>query len=234
MSAFKQLYTDMINNGGNSTMPRKAVCCYVKQAFPHFLVTDGYCYVACYFSKGAVDEFHSKFKGSNITDMRGKVINITDYSLEMNRVNSSNVFTSYGGIEVRLIVKSFKPVAGDKKTPTLTRHPENLFRDYEIKMAVQKYTHACLAKAVGGAKESCPDISKFSGKSNVSQGVSSFGGNVFTFKDGKSAFVDMNSIFKGEKGADALKKRSGGSKSPVKKTLKDLKKKLSKKGSKKK
>ena len=104
VSAFKQLYSDMFRNGGRGSIPKKTIKCYVKESFPHFLVTDGYFYVACYFTKRAVDEFHSKFSNLNITDLRSRVIVINDWTLEMNKVNSANVFTSYGGLEVRLIV----------------------------------------------------------------------------------------------------------------------------------
>ena len=215
VSAFKQLYSDMFRHGGDSSIPKKTIKCYVKESFPHFLVTDGFFYVACYFTKKAVDEFHSKFSNLNITDLRSRVIIISDWTLEMNKVNSANVFTSYGGLEVRLIVKSFKPVTQEKEQPTLTRHPVNLFRDDEMKTLIQNYTHKCVASAVsGGAKESMLDISKFAAKSNVGQDIVSFQSgqnfNAWTFKEGKTATADMNSIFKQEKGADALKKIQAG------------------------
>ena len=113
-SAFKQLYSQMINTGGNlsavqnsfkdSTGKVKKIKCFVKEAFPHFLVTDNHFYVPCYFTKKAVDNFKSSHSGVNITDLKSKVVEIGDWSLEMNAVDSANVFTSYAGIEIRLIV----------------------------------------------------------------------------------------------------------------------------------
>jgi hypothetical protein len=215
VSAFKQLYADMFRNGGEGSVPKKTIKCYVKESFPHFLVTDGYFYVACYFTKKAIDEFHQKFSNLNITDLRSRVIIISDWTLEMNKVNSANVFTSYGGLEVKLIVKSFKPVTQDKDQATLIRHPVNLYRDDEMKTLIQNYTHSCVADSVNsGVKESICDISKFPAKGNVGQGVVSFASgshfNSWSFKEGKSATVDMNSIFKQEKGADALRKLTAG------------------------
>jgi hypothetical protein len=214
-SAFKSLYSDMIRKGGSGALPSKSIKCYVKESFPYFLVTDGFFYVPCYFTKKAVDEFHSKFASHNITDLKSRVITIQDWTLDMNRVNSANVFTSYGGIEIRMIVKSFKPVAQDVDLSAMTRHPVNLFRDDEMKTLIQNYIHDSVQIAVkSGAKESIPDISKFEGKANVNQGVVPFSsGSTFTaygFKDGKNATVDMTSIFKQEKGAEELKKRLAG------------------------
>lgn len=208
-SAFKSLYSDMIRSGGSANAPKKTIKCYVKESFPHFLVTDGFFYVPCYFTKKAVDEFHSKFSNMNITDLRSRVIVISDWALEMAKVNSANVFTSYGGCEVRLIVRSFKPVTTDKDTPTLTRHPVNLFRDEEIKTLVNAAHHAGASKGCSG--KGMPDINA-SGK-GVAAGIVSCGGSA-NFKTGNSATVDMNAIFKQEKGAlpSSGKGVSGGAK----------------------
>ena len=140
-SAFKQLYSEMVKSGGDfnklsESIPRKQIKCFVKESFPYFLVTDNYFYVASYFTKKAVDDFKAKFQSINITDLKGKVIIITDWTLEVNRVNSSEIFTSYAGIEVRLIVKNFKLSNTDKDKVTLTRYPINLFRDDEMKQLI--------------------------------------------------------------------------------------------------
>lgn len=88
---------------------KKPIKCYVKESFPHFLVSDGYFYVPVYFTKEAVSDFKNKFSNVNITDLGEKVIVLNDWSLEMKKVNSSEVFTSYANLEVRLIVHSFRP-----------------------------------------------------------------------------------------------------------------------------
>ena len=115
VSAFKKLYSAMINNGGNLSKAQsefkdasgkvKKIKCFVKESFPYFLATDNHFYVPCYFTKKAVDDFKSKHSGINITDLKSKVIEIGEWSLEMAKVDSSSVFTSYGGIEIKLIVK---------------------------------------------------------------------------------------------------------------------------------
>lgn len=40
---------------------KKPLKCYVKEAYPYFLVTDGYFYVQAYFTKEAINEFRSKY-----------------------------------------------------------------------------------------------------------------------------------------------------------------------------
>ena len=54
-SAFKQLYAEMFNQGGDFNKVnkdlKKNIKCYVKESFPHFLVSDGFFYVNAYFTK---------------------------------------------------------------------------------------------------------------------------------------------------------------------------------------
>ena len=137
------------------------------------MVTDNYFYVACYFTKKAVDEFRGKYSNTNITDLKSRVIILTDWTLEMNKVDSANVFTSYNGLEVKLIVRAFKQAPGSDKV-VLSRHPVNLYRDDEMKTLIKNYTHKSIGAAVGGAKANMPEISTFGGRGDVNQGVLGF------------------------------------------------------------
>jgi hypothetical protein len=56
--------------------------------------------------------------------------------LEINKVNSVDVFTSYGGIEVKLIVKGFRHHIYKEDSIVLTRYPVNLYRDDEMKTLI--------------------------------------------------------------------------------------------------
>jgi len=98
-SAFKQLYTELFQHGGDfsklSKDLKKPIKCYVKESFPHFLITDGYFFVPAYFTPEAIKDFRSKFSNVSVTDLAEKVIVLSDWSLEMRKVNSVEVFTSY-------------------------------------------------------------------------------------------------------------------------------------------
>ena len=107
---------------------------FVKETRPYFLVSDSYFYVPAYFTPDAMEEYKSKFPQVNIQDLEGKVIVITNWSLELRKVNSVEVFTSYAGIECRLIIHSFKPQLKESLHPT--RHPANLYRDDGIKTTI--------------------------------------------------------------------------------------------------
>lgn len=203
----------MFANGGDfskfsASQRSQSIKCYVKESFPYFLVSDNYHYVAVYFTKKAIDDFKAKNSNVNITDLKTRVITITDWSLEMNKVNSQDVFTSYGGLEVRLVAKSFKLEKGADKV-ILTRHPSNLYRDAEVKTCIQNFSHGQVVAAANGAKAAMPDISAMKNNGNVSQGVVG-AATSYNFKEGKTAFVSLESVFKQEKGANALSKLSSG------------------------
>ena len=159
LSAFKTLYTQMIENGGDyDSLPKdilkKDLQVFVKETRPYFLVSDSFFYVPAYFTQGALNDYNSKFPSMNILDLEGKVIVITKWTLELRRVNSQEVFTSYAGVECRLIVHAFKPQLKEQLHPT--RFPTNLYRDDEFKTTIQALRHkqvtdAAGAKAVGMA-----------------------------------------------------------------------------------
>ena len=183
------------------------IMCYVKDSFPYFLVADNYFYIPCYFTKKAVDQFKSKTPNVNITDLRREVILIQDWSLELAQVDSASVFTSYAGVELKLIVKSFKVQPGNAGTKlSIIRYPVNIYRDSEIKNLVSSFVNEAQGAAISSAikSESLPDIYKFQAKSSVAQGVVKFGaGDSFTaygFKSGGTPVMEMNALYKLEKG----------------------------------
>jgi len=206
-SAFKSLYSHMINNGNVGGSQGKKIKCFVKESFPYLLITDNHFYVPLYLTKKAVDDFKSKHAGVNITDLKSKVIEIDNWTLEWNKVDSSSVFTSYAGIELRLIAGNMKLVSGTKDKVLLTRYPVNLYRDDEMKTLFQSYHHKQLSGRLPKG-DSLPDVSK-KGDSVVSFAAGGKFG--YTFKVGGTATVDMVSLFKTEKGAAALKKLEGSS-----------------------
>jgi hypothetical protein len=209
----------MLNQGGDfskvSKDLKKPLKTYVKESYPFFLVTDGYFFVQAYFTKEAVADFKSKFGNVNITELHDRVIVINSWSLEMRRVNSAEVFTSYGNLEIRLVVTSFKVNLNERLNPT--RYPINLFRDDEIKTQIQQFRHsaiqAALAKNVKG--DSLPDISKVStagAKGKIEGGIVKASAGKgddfaeFSFKEGTTAVVALKDILVQEKGKDALPK----------------------------
>jgi len=96
-------------NKNSSKIFAKIIKCFVKESGKYFLVTDAYFYIPCYFTPKAYQDFKAKNANLNLTDLQNHVILITDWSLEMSKVSSANVFTSYCGIEIKLIVKAFSP-----------------------------------------------------------------------------------------------------------------------------
>ena len=218
MSAFKTLYTQMIQAGGNynalpASMLKKDLQVFVKESRPYFLVSDSFFYVPAYFTQAALSEYNSKFSSTNILDLEGKVIVITKWTLELRRVNSAEVFTSYGGLECRLIVHSFKPQLKDSTHPT--RMPLNLYRDDEFKTTVQQFRHSQVVAAAAKGGAGAPAIG--SGKGNVSQGLLTNSCGEWSFKEGSTKTVSLGGARKKSAG-DAKVSVKGGAK--IKKVIK--------------
>jgi hypothetical protein len=207
-SAFKLIYKNMLESGRVPDKLKKPIKCYVKETSPYFLVTDDWFYVPCYFTKAAIMDFKQKFPNVSITALEHKVIVITDWSLEMRRVNSSEVFTSYADLEIRLIVQGFKPMLSEQLNPT--RYPVNLYRDDEMKTIIQQYRHQCHSKAAKIHSAALPDISKFSDKKGRldASGVVAGKDSDYSFKDGNTKVEKLQDIYVMEHGKQALAKLS--------------------------
>jgi hypothetical protein len=206
-SSFKGLYTNIITSGFDckKSIPKsKDLHVYVKESYPHFLVTDNFYFVRLYMTKKAVDDFHAANPSQHIVDLKSKTIKIKSWTIEMAK-SSNNNFTSYAGVEIKLIAHEFTTV---KQDLVLDRYPQNIYRDSSIKTLILDQLHKSFTSSVPSA--ALPDISKF-GKGSVSQGVVKAGANAATFTAGKTATEEMNKIFKQEKGQAAFDKLSGGS-----------------------
>jgi len=186
------VYSDLFNNGCDFAKVnnnfKKPIKCYVKESFPHFLVSDGFFFVPAYFTSDAIKQFKAKFGNVLVTDLKEKVIVLNNWHLEMKRVNSSEVFTSYANLEARLIVTSFKPQLNEKIEQT--RYPTNLFRDDEIKTTIQSFRHDSIQKSLSKSSkgESLPDISKLGDAKKSKADASS----VVALKGDKGEFSDYS------------------------------------------
>lgn len=191
MSAFKTIFTEMVNNGGDfaklsNEYTKQSIKVFVKETSPYFLVSDSFFFVPAYFTKAALDEYEKKFANVKVQDLQEKVILINKWSLELKRVDSNAVFTSYAGLEVRLIVQSFKPQLGESLHPT--RWPTNLYRDDEFKTTIQALRHKSVQEAA--AKLPVPEVPLF-GKGDVSQGVVAGKGDDWSFKEGATPVITI-------------------------------------------
>lgn len=212
----------MIQNGGDyNALPkdllRKDLQVFVKEAKPYFLVSDSFFYVPAYFTSAAIADYQSKFPQVNVLDLEGKVIVITKWSLELRRVNSAEVFTSYSGVECRLVVHSFKPQLKESLHPT--RYPTNLYRDDEFKTTIQAFRHQQVCAAAASKKVEMAPIT--GGKGQVSQGVLTNSCGEWQFKEGSTKVVTLGGGKK-PKTADAAgaagAKVKGGKKPSAKKS----------------
>jgi hypothetical protein len=109
-SAFKTLLVKFLEAGGDITkVPikyRSSIKCFVKESQPNFLITDGVFFIAGHFTKEALDKFKTN-STHKLENLRGFLIDINKWSLELALVDSSKSFTSYANLELRLVISEF-------------------------------------------------------------------------------------------------------------------------------
>jgi len=198
----------MVNNGGDYSklskdMTKQMLKVFVKETSPYFLISDSYFYVPAYFTRAALDEFDKKYPSIKVGDLNEKVILISNWSLEMRKVDSSAVFTSYHGLEVRLIVHSFKAQMGESVHPN--RWPSNLYRDDEFKQCIQAFRHRCVQAACDKvASNDTPLASR-----NVSDNIVSGKDDWHSVKEGNTAVISIGGGKKAAAASGAAKVKGG-------------------------
>jgi len=99
----------MLDKNGDFTqigdLKKAKIRCYVKETYPKFLISDGTFFISGYFTKDWLK--NSASNKIKITDLGEGLILINKWSIELCRVNSAEDFTSYSGIEMRLIIHDF-------------------------------------------------------------------------------------------------------------------------------
>lgn len=209
-SAFKTLFTDMVNASGdfsklNKDLTKQNLRLFVKETHPYFLVSDSYFFVPAYFTKAAIEKFEKKFSNITVAGLKEKVILINNWSLELKKVDSAAVFTSYAGLEVRLIVNGFEPVIGESISPVRT--PINLYRDDEFKTTIQALRHRAVTEAC--AKLTVAECTHTGKGDSVAQGIVTGTKDDWTFKQGNTDVVALSGAKKAVAAAGTAKVKGG-------------------------
>lgn len=217
MSAFKQLFTRFINDGTAGGMDKQMLKVYVKEAAPHFLVSDGHFFVPAYFSAEAVAGFRAKYPNVNVDALQGKVVTIKKFGLQLRSVDSNAVWTSYANLECQLVVNEFSPDMG--ATAGNQKHPSNLYRDDEFKTTIQRKRHA-IAQAAAAASN--PSMANMKASGSVGQGAVTNASDAWSFKGGAKT-VSIRKPGSAKKPASAGAAKASGSKG-IKKSSGSVKK----------
>ncbi|CAI2373205.1 unnamed protein product [Moneuplotes crassus] len=140
---FKELFAEMLANNGRFNMlpqeKRQAFTAYVYTSVPKFFVSDGNHYVTTYFTKSCVADFKKKYPKIGLTDLHGKFVTITSWSLNLIDVDSENNPLSYLNMEIQLVIKELKPNFTSKMT--CNSFLLNIYKDNDMKLDFAIYKH---------------------------------------------------------------------------------------------
>ena len=111
-SAFKLLLINFLGCNADAMKIdkkfKKTIRVCVKDILPQFVLTDGYFNLSGYITKEAYDEYNKNPKNKmKITDLRDYMLNLERWTIDLVQVDSKDSFTSYAGLEMRLIIHQF-------------------------------------------------------------------------------------------------------------------------------
>jgi len=87
---------------------KKSIRCAVREVSPQLLLTDGQYTLSGYITKEAFALYcKNEANTVKVTELRDYMITIDSWTLELTRVSENDSFTSYAGLEMRLIINKF-------------------------------------------------------------------------------------------------------------------------------
>lgn len=141
--AFKELFAEMLANNGRfhklKSELRRPFTAYVYTSVPKFFVSDGCHFVSTYFTKACIADFNKKNEKIGLTDLHGKFVNITEWSLNLIDIDSENNPLSYLNMEIQLVIEKLEP--NFKSKMTCNSFLLNIYKDNDVKLDFAIYNH---------------------------------------------------------------------------------------------
>ena len=135
-SCFKTLLFALLDAKGDLLKINKKykgpLKCAIKETYPNLLLTDGSYFISAYLTKEAYDRFKQKCGKFGLSQLRDWMLKVNKWSLELAQVNTSEVFTSYQNLEMRLIIYDFE-LKSDAAVDLPNKYPMNIFRDDDVR-----------------------------------------------------------------------------------------------------
>lgn len=136
---FKSAAIALLENDNDwSKVPASVKGPFSAQSFidnPQFIVNDETHFIGAYMTKKAFDAYRKEFK-VKISESKHEYFIVESWKMELVKVDSEEVFTSYADREVRLVIEKLKH--DPKSNLTANTFVENLHRDNDLKLQVAR------------------------------------------------------------------------------------------------
>ena len=105
------------------------------------MVSDGHNFIEAVFSKESMNEFRKHFSHVKFSNLRDKVIEVSKWSLQVENVNSRQIFNSHQNISIKLIIEQFVPRMHEVLPARLTHKAISIFKEEDIKVLIKNFRH---------------------------------------------------------------------------------------------
>ncbi len=160
---------------------------------PQLILNDESHFIGAYLTKQAFDSYR-RSKAPKLSEAHSEKFKISDWMLELVKVDSETIYTSYADREVRLIVKNIKADPDSKISPN--SFIDNLHRDNDVKLQVSRMNLEEIRENT--EVFDCGDLSRYeeSKKTNVNKDAVR---EVSMDEDEYTSVLTMKEILKKEK-----------------------------------
>jgi hypothetical protein len=144
-SAFKMMLMNFLQGGADplklDKKLTKTLRVGVKDVFPQFVLTDGQFNLSGYITKEAYDDYNSNSKNTvKIENLRDYMLNLERWTIDLvtRKTDENESFTSYAGLEMRLIITKMSQYSNDP-VELPNKYTTNLYRDPVVAVCINSF-----------------------------------------------------------------------------------------------
>lgn len=108
---------------------------------PSILVSDGFNYMEAEFTKESIYEFRKNFSHQKFSSLKDKVIYLSQWTLNVDYVDSRKEFNSHNNFTIKIVIESFTPVHHQHVSSRVSVTGKSIFREEKIQILVNNFRH---------------------------------------------------------------------------------------------
>jgi len=120
---------------------KKQLRVFIVELIPNILISDGHNFLEAVFTKESINDFRKNFSHVKFSSLRDKVIIVSKWTLQIETVDSKQVYNSFNNFSIKVVVEQFKPVMHETLNSRITHGAVSIFRDNDIQTLIKSYRH---------------------------------------------------------------------------------------------
>ena len=111
------------------------------EIIPSIIVSDGSHTIEAIFTKESINDLRRSSGALGLSKLRDKVIQVNQWSLQIDSVDSLSNYMSYQNISIRIVIEQFTPKMSEVASAKILTQPRSVFKNEGIRTLISSHRH---------------------------------------------------------------------------------------------